>query len=146
MTRTSQPEQEVWSEHAAMRDVLINPLILIPVLVVGYFTYGMSLLVYLPILLHRYYKRYRLTTQRIIVTQGILQKHVDEVELYRVKDTRCHQNLLERIVNMGNITVNSTDETGSFVIEKVVDPTAKREEIRRLTEEAKNLRNVRVLE
>src|SRR5262245_39983518 len=40
--------------------------------------------------------KYTLTTQRLRFERGILTKTLDEVELYRVKDTQLHQSLLDR--------------------------------------------------
>ena len=54
---------------------------------------------------------YRLTTQRLFVRHGWLTKHVDELELYRVKDVVVDQSLLQRLLRYGTITVFSDDES-----------------------------------
>jgi len=54
---------------------------------------------------------YRLTTQRLFVRRGWLAKHVDELELYRVKDVVVDQGVLQRLLGYGTITVLADDDT-----------------------------------
>jgi membrane protein YdbS with pleckstrin-like domain len=56
--------------------------------------------------------RYRLTTHRLFKDTGILSRHANEVELIRVDDVAVHQNLIQRLFNVGVVTVVSpTDQT-----------------------------------
>jgi membrane protein YdbS with pleckstrin-like domain len=54
---------------------------------------------------------YRLTTQRLFVRRGWLAKHLDELELYRVKDVVVDQGVLQRVLGFGTITVLADDDT-----------------------------------
>ena len=54
---------------------------------------------------------YRLTTQRLFVRSGWLAKHVNELELYRIKDVVVDQGVLQRVLGYGTITVLAEDET-----------------------------------
>lgn len=54
---------------------------------------------------------YRLTTQRLFVRRGWLAKHVNELELYRVKDVVVDQGVLQRLLGYGTITVLAADDT-----------------------------------
>jgi membrane protein YdbS with pleckstrin-like domain len=54
---------------------------------------------------------YRLTTQRLFVRRGWLAKHVNELELYRVKDVVVDQGVLQRVLGYGTITVMAEDNT-----------------------------------
>lgn len=54
---------------------------------------------------------YRLTTQRLFVRRGWLAKHVDELELYRVKDVAVDQGVLQRVLGYGTVTVLADDDT-----------------------------------
>jgi membrane protein YdbS with pleckstrin-like domain len=54
---------------------------------------------------------YRLTTQRLFVRRGWLSKHVNELELYRVKDVKVDQGGLQRLLGYGTVTVLSADDT-----------------------------------
>jgi membrane protein YdbS with pleckstrin-like domain len=49
--------------------------------------------------------RYRLTTHRLFIETGILSRDLNEIELVRVDDVAVHQNMIQRIFNVGIITV-----------------------------------------
>jgi uncharacterized membrane protein YdbT with pleckstrin-like domain len=53
---------------------------------------------------------YRITNYRIDFERGLLSKNIDTMELWHVEDLHFHQSLLERIVDVGTITVLSKDE------------------------------------
>ena len=56
--------------------------------------------------------RYRLTTHRLFRERGIITRQMDELELIRVDDVSVRQNILQRIFNVGVVTVISpTDAT-----------------------------------
>jgi membrane protein YdbS with pleckstrin-like domain len=54
---------------------------------------------------------YRITNYRIDFERGLLTKTIDTMELWHVEDLHFHQSLMNRIFNVGNITVLSKDET-----------------------------------
>ncbi len=56
-------------------------------------------------------RRYRLTSQRLFVQRGLVAKHLEEVELFRVKDVTVRQSFLQRILGCGTVTVLSSDDT-----------------------------------
>jgi membrane protein YdbS with pleckstrin-like domain len=51
--------------------------------------------------------RYRLTTHRLFKDTGILSRQHNEVELVRVDDIAVRQNIIQRIFNVGVVTVIS---------------------------------------
>jgi membrane protein YdbS with pleckstrin-like domain len=53
---------------------------------------------------------YVITTQRVRVLSGLFSKDVEEIELFRVKDTAVRQSFLLRLFGLGTITVLSGDE------------------------------------
>jgi uncharacterized membrane protein YdbT with pleckstrin-like domain len=55
--------------------------------------------------------RYRLTTQRLFVQKGLVAKHLEEVELFRVKDVTLNQGFVQRLLGVGTVVVLSTDDT-----------------------------------
>jgi uncharacterized membrane protein YdbT with pleckstrin-like domain len=58
--------------------------------------------------------RYRLTTHRLFRERGVLSRRLDEMELLRVDDVAVRQNLIQRIFNVGIVTVIApTDKTDS---------------------------------
>ena len=69
-------------------------------------------------------------------------KRLDEIELYRIKDTRVDQPFFQRLVGMGTVVVISADVSGSFSIENLPGSVSKREQIRTLSNKAKEARGV----
>jgi len=131
-------ETDLWRETASMRDFLVNPVHWLLTLV----TLGLYWLV---VFITRYYTRYRLTSQRIIMESGLLGKRIDEIELFRVKDTRLHQSLVQRIVGLGDIEIISTDVSGSYRITMLPGAREKREQIRTLAMRAREQVGVRTI-
>jgi uncharacterized membrane protein YdbT with pleckstrin-like domain len=75
--------------------------------------------------------KYRVTNQRVLVEQGIFSKAVDEIDLRYVDDSTFTQNLLERILGIGSVTLMSTDtNTPRYVLRSIRDPRGVREMIR----------------
>jgi membrane protein YdbS with pleckstrin-like domain len=53
---------------------------------------------------------YVVTTQRVRIVSGLFNKNIQEIELFRVKDTMVHQWFFQRLFGLGTITVLSGDE------------------------------------
>lgn len=91
--------------------------------------------------------RYELTSQRLRKTSGILNRKLDELELYRVKDSTLEQPLLLRMFGLGNVTVLSSDATLPLVqISAVNDAYAMREKLRVAVEAERDRKRVREME
>ena len=89
---------------------------------------------------------YELTDQRLIIQRGIINKTTDEIELYRIKDTTIAYSIINQLTDIGHITIRSSDATtsgGELVLRDVPHGRAIREDIRRLTDAARQLRRVR---
>jgi hypothetical protein len=56
-------------------------------------------------------QRYKLTSQRLIMTHGFIGRRTDEVDLYRVNDVGVKQHPLERITRIGDVNILSADTT-----------------------------------
>jgi membrane protein YdbS with pleckstrin-like domain len=54
---------------------------------------------------------YRLTTRRLFLTTGILERRVDQVELVRVKDLYVRQSWLGSWLNVGTVVLISSEAT-----------------------------------
>jgi membrane protein YdbS with pleckstrin-like domain len=90
---------------------------------------------------------YRLTDQRLFVRRGWLAKHVNELELYRVKDVVVDQGGLQRLLGYGTITVLSADDTTPEVdLVGVSGPTKVKEMIRTHYRAARQREGVRPTE
>jgi membrane protein YdbS with pleckstrin-like domain len=66
--------------------------------------------VVLPMLITRT-TRYRITSYRIEFERGILTKRIDSLELWHVDDISFEQGVVDRMMNVGSITVISNDKT-----------------------------------
>ena len=91
--------------------------------------------------------RYELTTERLRVRRGVLNKELEELELYRVRDYRLEQPFILRMFSLGNITINTTDVTQPIVIlHGVRDSEHVREQIRNHVEQCRTAKRVRALD
>jgi uncharacterized membrane protein YdbT with pleckstrin-like domain len=91
--------------------------------------------------------RYELTTERLKLRQGVLNRILDEIELYRVRDYRLEQPFFLRIFSLGNIIVRTTDTTHPLlVLRAVTDGENVLEGLRRNVEECRARKNVRALD
>lgn len=68
-------------------------------------------------------RRYQLTSERLLITDGILTKTTDSLELYRVKDIRKTQPFLLRMFGLENIELNTSDTTTPRVVVDYVPAT-----------------------
>jgi uncharacterized membrane protein YdbT with pleckstrin-like domain len=92
---------------------------------------------------------YEVTDERLIIHRGIIFKSVDEIELYRVKDIRIDFTLLNQWANIGTLAISSSDETtrnGDLLLPHVEKARARREELRRLVDSARQRRSVREID
>jgi uncharacterized membrane protein YdbT with pleckstrin-like domain len=91
--------------------------------------------------------RYELTTERLKLRQGVLNRVLDEIELYRVRDYRLEQPFFLRIFSLGNIIVRTTDTTHPLIVLRAVrDGENVLEALRRNVEECRARKNVRALD
>lgn len=87
---------------------------------------------------------YELTTQRLRKTSGIFNKKLDELELYRVKDSTLEQPFVLRLFGLGNVMVVSSDATMPEVcINGIADAFSVREKLRVAVEGERDRKRVR---
>jgi len=75
--------------------------VLIPIGAAAAFMFGVTL--------YRRSKRFRVTTTAIETELGFLSKRIDVMQLWRVRDVRYKQNLVDRILGIAHIEVFSAD-------------------------------------
>jgi uncharacterized membrane protein YdbT with pleckstrin-like domain len=93
--------------------------------------------------------QFEITPERLIVRRGIFMKSIDEIELYRIKDVRMDFSLLNQWAGIGNVCLASSDETtrvGDLVMRHIEHAKARREELRRLVDAARQRRGVREID
>ena len=90
---------------------------------------------------------YELTNQRLKMHSGVLSKKIEELELYRVRDTQFEQPFFLRLFGLGNVILFTTDSTSPEIILPAI-PSAQgvREQIRNAVEETRDSKRVRVSE
>lgn len=94
----------------------------------------------------RIYTSYTLTNKRLILISGIFTKDIDEIELFRVADSTCKQSLVDLWVNLGTITVTSTDRTGTIIMKKIPYPNQVRDSLREAYMKARSDKGTVILE
>ena len=90
---------------------------------------------------------YELTTQRLKISSGILNRKLDELELFRVKDYSMNQPLFLRMVGLGNLTLVTSDVTSPTVaIRAIPNVEAVREQLRTAVQFERDRKRVRELD
>jgi uncharacterized membrane protein YdbT with pleckstrin-like domain len=91
--------------------------------------------------------RYSISDQRIRITEGVLNKRTDSVELYRVKDVVLLEPFGLRLFGLGNIDLRSSDfNTPLLVLRGIPSPRELREKILLATEARRQARGVREMD
>jgi membrane protein YdbS with pleckstrin-like domain len=75
----------------------------------GLIIIGLALM-FIPVLIIRSI-RYRVSNYRIDYERGIFSRNIDTLELWHVDDISFHQSFLDRILNVGTITITSDDKS-----------------------------------
>jgi uncharacterized membrane protein YdbT with pleckstrin-like domain len=92
---------------------------------------GIGLLLLLGVWYRTAATRYRLTTQRLFSRTGLIAKHEEEIELFRIKDVTLSQGMLQRLLGVGCVVVLSTDDTTPRLeLAGLPDPEGRKEQIR----------------
>jgi uncharacterized membrane protein YdbT with pleckstrin-like domain len=90
---------------------------------------------------------YELTTQRLKIHHGILNRRLEELELYRVKDYIMDQPLVLRLLGLGNLTLVTSDaSTPRIAIRAIPGVTAVREQLRTAVQSERDRKRVRELD
>ena len=90
---------------------------------------------------------YTLTDQRLRFTRGVFTRTTEDLELYRVRDSRFEQDFAERLLGLGQIVLFTTDETSPEIrISFIRGADAVREKIRTLVEARRDAKRVRYLD
>jgi uncharacterized membrane protein YdbT with pleckstrin-like domain len=90
---------------------------------------------------------YEVTSERISHEYGVLNKRVEEIELYRVKDTGFDQPLWLRLVGLGHVVLRTSDRSDPvFVMRALRDGRALRENLRGAIEKLREKKGVREID
>jgi hypothetical protein len=90
---------------------------------------------------------YVITDQRLRVYSGIFVKRINDIELYRVKDTIFIQPLTLRLFGLSNIQLITSDASwGNSVIAGITNGRMLREKIRHIVETVREKKGVREID
>jgi uncharacterized membrane protein YdbT with pleckstrin-like domain len=90
---------------------------------------------------------FTLTNQRLTIRRGVFNRTTDDLELYRVRDTRLEQTFWERMFGVGEVILYTTDaSTPELHLTWLKDAALLREAVRKLSEERRDEKRVRTLE
>ncbi|GAB4277317.1 MAG: hypothetical protein Kow0080_28210 [Candidatus Promineifilaceae bacterium] len=85
---------------------------------------------------------YTITDERIRITEGLLGKSKEDVELIRIQDIDQKQSMTERMLNLGDITIRSHDSSNPIIILKnIKNPEEVHEILRRAVLNARKKHN-----
>jgi membrane protein YdbS with pleckstrin-like domain len=112
---------------------------------------GCILVVPIPFAIYHYLRvkttKYALSTQRLRLETGIVARKIEEVELYRVNDSAVQQSFIERLLGIGTVWLETTDQRNPEVLlQSVPDPAGLREAIRKHGEARRRWRRVAEVE
>lgn len=134
----SSPESQIW-EGRSSQWVNIVPFLLC------------VLIIPIPWALYRWLKirctKFVLTTQRLRIETGILNRHYDDTELYRVKDITLRQPFVQRLVGLGTVHLVTSDVTHPVLdLQAIKDPLIVRDIFRQQVETMRRERGVREMD
>lgn len=88
--------------------------------------------------------KYELTTERLKTRHGVINKKMDDLELYRVRDYKFEQPLFLRLFGLGNITLQTSDKSHPVVtVRAIPNGEQLREQIRSAVEACRVKKRVR---
>jgi len=91
--------------------------------------------------------RYVLTNERLKIARGVFNRTIEDIELYRIKDTRLTQTFLQRMVKLGDVELGTSDASSSTVrLASLPDAEAVRDTLRGLVEARRDAKGVRELD
>ena len=87
---------------------------------------------------------FELTSQRLRLYEGVFSRRLDDVELYRVKDTAIEQPFWLRLFGLATVIVETSDRSHArILIEAIPDGMDVREKLRFNVERLRDMKRVR---
>ncbi|NNC89388.1 MAG: PH domain-containing protein [Akkermansiaceae bacterium] len=87
---------------------------------------------------------YELTTERLRLFEGVFNQQIDEVELYRVKDTRLERPFWQRVFGLATLILETSDRSHPRIdIRAIRDGAEVREHVRKFVEAMRDKKRVR---
>ena len=87
---------------------------------------------------------FTITTERLLIEEGIFSKTQDTLELYRIRDLQVQQPFWQRLFGLENIRLIATDmTTESVLLDYIPSQLNLRDKFRSLVEECRRRKGVR---
>lgn len=92
--------------------------------------------------------KYKVTTQRVVVETGLLDKAIEQVDLFRAVDFAVELPLVQRLVGTGTLRIEAQDRTAKEIrLDRIrTDVRGLYERVRRAAEAERTRRGVRSLD
>jgi uncharacterized membrane protein YdbT with pleckstrin-like domain len=91
--------------------------------------------------------KYKVTSERIVITRGVFSKRTDELELYRVKDTTLLQPFWLRLVGRAHVLLTTSDRTTpDLQLTAIPDAEGLREKLRASVERLRTTKGLREMD
>ena len=90
---------------------------------------------------------FELTNERLKITRGVINQHIDEIELYRVKDSQLVRTWWMRLTGLAAVLLQTSDRSmPSLRIPAIRDGASMREILRRQVEIQRDKKRVREMD
>jgi membrane protein YdbS with pleckstrin-like domain len=90
---------------------------------------------------------FELTSQRLRITSGVINQQIDEIELYRVKDTLTVRSWWMRLTGLASISMQTSDRTiPHLIIPALSNGGELREQLRTQVEAQRDTKRVREMD
>lgn len=133
-------ETTLFDGHPAYRSDWFLYLICIPLT----FLFGLGIVVALITILKTACTRYTLSTQRLILSIGVLSRRTTECEIYRIQDIAIEEPFVQRILGLGNLVLTTSDnDQRRIVLRALPNVRGIKEDLRKAVENLKTRKQVR---
>jgi uncharacterized membrane protein YdbT with pleckstrin-like domain len=106
-----------------------------------------ALITTLSIIVSLWSTEYTLTSQRLFLKEGLISQHIEEVELFRIKDVKSYQGIVQRILGIGEVIIFSTDDsTPELLLFGIKGPVDIKEQVRKAYRHARKKERVKTAE
>jgi uncharacterized membrane protein YdbT with pleckstrin-like domain len=90
---------------------------------------------------------YRVFQDSLEIESGIVSRRIENIQLFRVRDLGLAQSILNRVADVGDVIVTSTDQTAPhYRLRGVADPRALYEQLRELVSKSQATRRTMIVE
>ncbi|MCI5049296.1 MAG: PH domain-containing protein [Rickettsiales bacterium] len=142
-TIQDEPEEETLLELKSSKKAYAVPLTFAVLCLFPIATIPISIIIFGVVWVVLKVNRYTITNERLMLTSGIIARKVEEIELFRIKDVSVSQGIVGRMLNVGDVKVESVDESSPIMkISGIDDPVAVKEQLRKLYRAARKKERV----